>query len=205
MLQRLVGGIALAILCVGSTGAARAGDDGATAAVDPTAAMLTQLGERLGANARAENLLFLTPEERRVAFGHIDRLLPTRIVESGADPYPLAEAPRDFSRLHYELDGRTYDLDDFLAMPGAVGLLVVKDGAILFEHYARGNDRDSRWISFSVTKSVTSLLIGVAIADGFIESVEEPVANYLPRLRGTPYETVTIRNVLNMASGVAWN
>lgn len=202
MLQRLVAGVALAIVCAGSASAA---DDGATGAADPMAAMLNRLGERLGSNDRAESLLFFTPEERRVAFGHIDRLLPTRIVESGTDPYPLTERPRDFSRLTYELDGRTHGLDDFLAMPGAIGLLVVKDGAILFEHYAPGNDRDSRWISFSVTKSVTSLLIGAAIADGFIESVDEPVSHYLPRLRGTPYETATIRNVLNMASGVSWN
>jgi len=90
-------------------------------------------------------------------------------------------------------------------MPEAIGLLVVQNGNVLLEHYAPGNDRQSRWISFSVTKSVTSLLICAAIADAYIGSVDEPVAHYLPRLRGTSYEAVTIRDVLNMASGVAWN
>ena len=82
---------------------------------------------------------------------------------------------------------------------------LVQDGDVLFERYAPGNDRSTPWMSFSVAKSVTSMLIGAAIRDGYIVSVDEPVANYLPRLRGTPYEASTIRNVLQMASGVAWN
>ena len=140
-----------------------------------------------------------------MVFEHIDALYPTRTVEAGANPYPLNDSVQDFSDLTYQVDGAVYSLDDFLAMPSAIGLLAVKDGNVLLEHYAPGNDRNSRWVSFSVTKSVTSMLIGAAIADGFISSVDEPVAYYLPRLRGTPYETSTIRNVLNMASGIAWN
>lgn len=168
-------------------------------------AVLARLSERISRGGPTESLLFYPQAERRVVFGHIDRLYPTRTVAAGATAYPLTDRPHDFGGLPYELDGRTHALADFLAMPEAIGLLVVKDGAVLLEHYAPGNDRDSRWISFSVTKSVTSLLIGAAIADGYIASVDEPVAHYLPRLRGTPYEAATVRDVLNMASGVAWN
>jgi CubicO group peptidase (beta-lactamase class C family) len=167
--------------------------------------MLATLGERIALGPQPQGLLFFAPAERRVAFGHIDRLYPTRLVEAGPNPYPLDERPQDFSALTYQVDGERYAFADFLARPEAIGLLVVQDGEILFEHYAPGNDRHSRWISFSVTKSVTSMLIGAAIADGFIDSVDEPVAHYLPRLRGTPYEASRIRDVLNMASGVAWN
>lgn len=166
---------------------------------------LGALRERLSGSGQTTNLLFLTPAERRVAFAHIDQLMTTRPVPASITPRALFDAPRDLQRLTYQLDGASYSLADFLAEPAAIGLIVAKDDQVLLEHYAPGNARDSLWISFSVTKSVTSLLIGAAIQDGYIESVDEPVTNYLPRLRGTPYETATIRHVLNMASGVAWN
>jgi len=176
-----------------------------TAPAAGTAEMLATLSARVGQSEQTGGLLFLAPHERRVAFAHIDRLYPTRNIEAGPEPYPLVESFREFAGLTYEVDGARHSLADFLAMPGAIGMLVVKGDEILFEHYAPGNDRQTRWVSFSVTKSVTSLLIGAAIADGLIRSVDEPVAHYLPRLRGTPYESATIGHVLNMASGVAWN
>lgn len=169
------------------------------------ASMLARLSDRAARNPEVTGLLFYAQDERRVAFEHIDALSATRLIEAGDNPYPLQDTLQDFSDLTYQLDGATYSLADFLAMPSAIGLLAVKNDQVLLEHYAPGNDRDSRWITFSVTKSVTSMLIGAAIADGFIGSVDEPVAWYLPRLRGTPYEDSTIRDVLNMASGVAWN
>jgi CubicO group peptidase (beta-lactamase class C family) len=169
------------------------------------ARMIATLSERMASGEQVSGLLFLAQDERRVVFEHIDALYPTRTIEAGNNPYPLRDNFQDYSDLTYQVDGATYTLADFLTMPSAIGLLASKDGNVLLEHYAPGNDRDSRWVSFSVTKSVTSMLIGAAIADGYIRSVDEPVAYYLPRLRGTPYETSTIRNVLNMASGVAWN
>jgi CubicO group peptidase (beta-lactamase class C family) len=203
-IQRLFVGILAVAWLVSGSGYGQA-EAPPNAATPDTAAMLATLGERLAKGAPTEGLLFFSTPERRVAFGHIDQLYPTRTVEAGPRPYPLAERHRDFAGLVYEVDGQSFTFADFVARPEAIGLIVLKDGVILFEHYAPGNDRQSRWISFSVTKSVTSMLIGAAIADGFIASVDEPVAHYLPRLRGTPYEKSTIRNVLNMASGVAWN
>ncbi|MFU8814975.1 MAG: serine hydrolase domain-containing protein [Pseudomonadales bacterium] len=196
---------AMTIVLLGMAASNPSAADG-RAGLDPvTQNMLATLGARLAQGPQTEGLLFFSSAERRVAFGHIDLLYPTRTVVAGPEPYPLAERPEDFSNLTYEVDGERHALADFLARPEAIGLIVVKDGDILLEHYAPDNDRASRWISFSVTKSVTSMLIGAAIADGFIDSVDEPVAHYLPRLRGTPYEASRIRDVLNMASGVAWN
>lgn len=166
---------------------------------------LDALRARLSGSGQTTSLLFLTPAERRVAFAHIDQLLTTRPVPASTSPRALIDAPRDLRGVTYQVDDTTYSVADFLAQPAAIGLIVAQGDQVLLEHYAPGNTRESRWISFSVTKSVTSLLIGAAIKDGFIESVDEPVTNYLPRLRGTPYETATIRHVLNMASGVAWN
>lgn len=174
-------------------------------AADPEeAAILERLSER-SSSEQGESLLFFTTPERRVAFKNIDKLSPTRTVHAAASPLRLEENPIDFSGLTYTVDSETYTLADFVKMRSSKGLIVVKDGEILFEHYGKGNDPSTRWVSFSVTKSVTSMLIGAAIADGYIESVKEPVAHYLPRLRGTPYEDATIEHVLHMASGVAWN
>jgi CubicO group peptidase (beta-lactamase class C family) len=150
-------------------------------------------------------MLFMSQEERRIAFRHVDELYPTREIEAAGSPFPLADQPQDFSTLSYEVEGESFPLSHFLTMSYSKGLIVVREGKVLLEHYGDGHDRNTRWVSFSVAKSVTSMLIGAAIRDGYIESVDEPVANYLPRFRGTPYEESTIRNVLQMSSGVTWN
>ncbi|MEM7310869.1 MAG: serine hydrolase domain-containing protein [Planctomycetota bacterium] len=151
------------------------------------------------------SVLFWPTDERRVAFKHMEALMPARRVAAGEEPYPLAEAPLDLDGVEYRLGGETHTVGELVGRSACIGLIVVQDDTVLFEHYASGNDRDTRWVSFSITKSVTSMLIGAAIQDGFIESVEEPVVHYLPRLRGSAYEGATIENVLQMASGVEWN
>lgn len=166
---------------------------------------LNALYDQFSNEPAAGGLLFWSVEDRRLAFEHTDRIYPTRRIHASSNIYELGSTPADLSDLTYEVDGVRYDLADFVAMPGNIGLIVIQDDNILYEHYAEGNDQNSRWISFSVTKSITSMLIGAAIKDGYITNVDEPVTNYLPRLRGTGYENTTIRNVLNMASGVQWN
>jgi CubicO group peptidase (beta-lactamase class C family) len=82
---------------------------------------------------------------------------------------------------------------------------VIHNGKIAYEHYALGHTSTSKWTSFSVAKSLTSMLVGAAIKDGYIKDVNDPVTAYLPVLKGTSYEGVTIRQVLQMSSGVGWN
>jgi CubicO group peptidase (beta-lactamase class C family) len=153
----------------------------------------------------SDRILFWTPEQQVAGYRNIDRILPTRKIEAGGDPYPLVSAPRDFSKVTYTLDGKTHTLDEYLRDRRVAGLLVVKEGKILLERYGLGNDEHSRWISFSIAKSVVSMLIGAAIADGYIGSVDDPVTRYLPLLAGSAYDGVSIKNMLQMASGVAWN
>ena len=86
-----------------------------------------------------------------------------------------------------------------------MGLLVVHDGKVLMEHYAPDHGADVRWVTFSVTKSVTSLLIGAAIHDGYIDSVTDSIVKYLPRLAGSEYGESRVQDILQMASGIAWN
>jgi CubicO group peptidase (beta-lactamase class C family) len=94
-------------------------------------------------------------------------------------------------------------LDDYVRLNRVAGLLVLKNGRIALERYELGNSRDTRWVSFSVVKSITSTL-AAAIPDGFIQSIDDPVLRYLPILKGSAYEGVSIRHLLQMASGVRW-
>ncbi|NKB99272.1 MAG: serine hydrolase [Pseudomonadales bacterium] len=151
------------------------------------------------------SLLFASQDERDLAFREISDGYPVREITAGENVFPLHDAPRDFSSLTYMLDGKEYGFSDFLNMRESRGLLVWQDGDVLLEYYTEGHDRNTRWVSFSVSKSVTSMLIGAAIKDGYIQSVDEPVTNYVSRFRGTAYADTTIKNVLQMASGVTWN
>jgi len=164
-------------------------------AVNPDAA---NFGER-GA------ILFWTPEQQVAGYRNIDQLSETRWVRASDDPYPLTPAPRDLSSVTYEVEGETFTVEDYIRDRRIAGLLVVKDDEIVLERYGLGNDENSRWISFSIAKSVVSMLYGAAIVDGYIGSVDEPVTKYLPLLAGGGYDGVSIRNVLQMASGVQWN
>jgi CubicO group peptidase (beta-lactamase class C family) len=85
------------------------------------------------------------------------------------------------------------------------GVVVIRDGAIVAEWYAPGRDQDSWGASWSMAKSFTSALIGIAIADGLIPSVDEPMMTYYPEWAGSPREAITLRDVLQQASGLHWN
>ncbi|UCF39510.1 MAG: serine hydrolase, partial [Gemmatimonadota bacterium] len=104
----------------------------------------------------------------------------------------------------YEWEGNRYQLDDFATHTDTTGLLIVKDGRILHEAYFLGATEDSLLTSWSMAKSVTSTLVGIAIADGLIEGVDDLVTEYLPELEGTGYEGVSIKDVLQMSTGVAF-
>ena len=173
--------------------------------VVPAAASDVDLIREKLASTTTGGLLFFPQEDRAVAFAHIKDLVPTRTVRKSAAPLALESAPLSFDALRYEVDGETFSLEDFTQLSGHRGLLVLEGQRIRLERYGPGHDAHTRWISFSVTKSITSLLLGAALKDGYLTSLDEPVAHYLPRFRGTPYEDVTIRHVLQMASGVAWN
>ncbi len=167
--------------------------------------IVATLAQQFSSGEIGGNILFWNDRERRVGFKNLHRIYPTRALPASPSPFPLGERPQDLSGLTYTVDGERFSVADFLAHEASIGVIVVQGGDVLLEHYAPGNDASSPWMSFSVTKSVTSMLIGAAVHDGFIESVDEPAVHYLPRLRGTSYEGASIEDVLHMASGVAWN
>jgi len=147
----------------------------------------------------------LYPDIQVNTFRNIDRLFPTRTVARGEVVSALPYSDQPLTDFSYAVDGQTYDLYDVLAMNRVSGMVIIRDGQILFEKYLLGNDEHTRWMSMSVVKSMTATLIGAAIQDGYIASIDDPIVDYLPRFNGTAYDGVTVRHLLQMSSGVAWN
>ena len=110
-----------------------------------------------------ESVLFWTPEEQSSGYPSYERVFPVRFIAASDHPLPLPERPIDLTHVSLESGGTSMDLDGFMAANHVRGLLVLQKGDIVYERYARGSTRDTRWVSFSVAKSVVSLLIGAAI------------------------------------------
>ncbi len=156
-----------------------------------------------------DNILFWTPLEQVAGYRNSEKIGPTRRVPASSNPAMLAYQLRDLDNLEiggmFEDEPFSLSMDEYFDQQRVGGLLVIKDGAIAYERYGLGNTESTRWMSFSVSKSVVSLLIGAAIRDGYINSVDDKVTTYLPHLKGSVYDQTTIRNLLQMASGVEWN
>ncbi|CAN7373036.1 serine hydrolase domain-containing protein [Polaromonas sp. LjRoot131] len=118
-----------------------------------------------------------------------------------ASPLPRAASPASIS---YRYKGMGYALTDFLEHQRTTGLLVLKNGEIVAEHYRYGRKDDARFLSFSMAKSVTSLLLGKALSLGLIASLDDPAEQYAKELAGTPYGATTIRQLLRMSSGLTF-
>ncbi|WP_457091236.1 serine hydrolase domain-containing protein [Microvirga sp. P5_D2] len=147
----------------------------------------------------------LTPDLAVNTFRNIDRLFPTRTIKAGGSPSELSRSEKELGKVVADIKGQKYDLYDYLALNQVTGLLVLKDGKVVYETYQRGNTPKTRWMSMSVAKSISSTLVGAAVKDGLIKSLDDNVVDYVPRLKGTAYDGATVRDVLMMSSGVKWN
>lgn len=138
-------------------------------------------------------------------FRNIHRLFPTRVVKPADAPPALPLAARGIDEVSFSDRDSTYDLNRYLELNKVSGLLVLHDGQIALERYRLGNGPRTRWMSMSVAKSISSTLVGAALQDGLIRSLDDSVTRYVPSLAGSAYEGVTLREVLMMSSGVQWN
>jgi CubicO group peptidase (beta-lactamase class C family) len=143
----------------------------------------------------------LDPEINTLTFHNMDQLFTTRTVpRSGAVwPLPRADHALDFT---YQYEGHTYTTEQFLERTYTNALLVMKDGRIVAEIYRNNTGPATRFIAFSMTKSFTSILIGCALEEKRIKSLDDPITEYLPELKSGGYNGVTIRQILQMRSGV---
>lgn len=145
-----------------------------------------------------------TPENQAATFRNQDQIWPVRVIRRGDVVRPLPPHARSLADLTFEVGDVRLSVSDFMARRRTAGLLILKHGEIALERYGMGNCPESRWVSFSTAKSITATLVGAALHDGAIGSLDDRCDLYLPRLRGSAYEGVTVRNVLRMCSGVAW-
>jgi CubicO group peptidase (beta-lactamase class C family) len=193
---------ALAVLLLAACGGG--GSDGSQSQAPPSAPPPAN-SQELGAR---DNLLFWTPAQQQYSYRNMDQIFPMRTISrSAGSPHPvyeLASAPLDLASFRYMYQGASYSLDDYLTRNRVAGLILVKDGRILVERYGFGHSATSKWTSFSVAKSVTSMLVGAAVRDGYIV-LDDQITQYLPELRTTAYDGVTLRHLMQMSSGVAWN
>ena len=145
------------------------------------------------------NVLFWSVEQRDAAFRAMDALpvlAETRTIAAGDNPYPLPDGTP------LQID---YDFDKYFADQRTAALVVVLDGKVVMERYGLGFTSEGKWTSFSVAKSLTSTMVGAALADGAIESIDDPVTKYIEGLKGSAYDDVSVKQLLTMTSGVKWN
>jgi CubicO group peptidase (beta-lactamase class C family) len=150
-------------------------------------------------------LLSWTLEQQAAWYPLVDKIYPSKIVRRGDYVRPLPKSDRPLDNLTYSHGEKSWTIDDYMKAYNVSGLMVVKDGKALLERYGLERKPEDRWISFSVTKSITSTLVGAAIKDGKIKSLDDPVTSYIAQLVGSAYDGVTIRQLLTMSSGVKWN
>ncbi len=156
-----------------------------------------QSGDNAGLRKVGAEVLFWSQAQRDQNFPHMEKIFPGHVVKAGGKVHPLpAGKPLAIPEA---------DLDAFIARQNVAGLIVLKDGRIVLERYARGYSKEGRYTSFSVAKSFTSSLVGAAIEDGYIKSVQDPITRYVPELAGSGYDGVTVEQLLTMTSGVKWN
>lgn len=147
----------------------------------------------------------LFPDIQVNTFRNIDRLFPTRIVHAGDSSSTLPQRKEQLQNFRFVSRDKEYDLYDFLSLNRVSGIVVVKDGEVAFEKYLLGNTRETKWMSMSVVKSMTATLVGMATKDGYIKNIDDALTDYLPQFKGSAYDGVSVRNLLQMASGVDWN
>lgn len=149
------------------------------------------------------------PRGRRMAreefvgtFSNYDRVWRGETIAKPATASPLARAAEP--PIWWEFQGTRRTLDDYLAAHPTTALLIAKGDTILVERYRYGRREETRFTSFSMAKTLTAMLMGIAVAEGKIASIDDPAGKYVPELRGTEYGRTSLKALLSMASGLAF-
>ena len=152
----------------------------------------------LAAMPTDRDVLMWKQDQRDAAFRAMDRLpvlAKAHEIAPSASPLPLPQGQP------LNIPG----IDQYMVQQRSAGIVILQDGKVRFERYGLDFDATGRWTSFSVAKSFTSTLVGAAIQDGYIKSLDDKVSQYIPGLRGSAYDAVSVRQLLTMSSGVKWN
>ena len=150
-------------------------------------------------------ILFWGPDQQVYGFPRLAELYPTRSIQGQEVPLQLPIRLSNLDAFSYSYAEQTHTVESHMQSERTAGLLVIQNGEIKVERYGLEHHANAPWVSFSVTKSVVSMLFGAAVKDGYIASIDDPVSDYLPVFEDSPYADVSIKHILQMASGVAWN
>lgn len=149
-------------------------------------------------------ITLFTPDKLVVNFRTADQRFRSNLVAAGDDVstfrYNLQQLPKE-----YTYRGETKSIAQFMADTDTTGLVVTNGDEILYEEYFLGNTEHSRAIVWSTSKSVVSALMGIAIEEGYINAVSDPVTDYVPSLAASGYNGVAIEDVLQMSSGIRFS
>jgi CubicO group peptidase (beta-lactamase class C family) len=165
-----------------------------------------QLGKAAGYPFQrfASDFSLLTDRYKVGNFTNMERIFWPRGIAGAAQARPLARSSEPFP-LRYEYNGQIYTIGDILSRQRITGLLVLKDDTIIYERYQYDRTAADKFASFSMAKTVAALLVGIALGEGRIASLEDRAIRYAPDLRDTAYANASIRDLLRMSSGSRWS
>ena len=135
-------------------------------------------------------------------YSHYGEMFPSRLVKRAATPWLFKRAPEP--TISYTFKSDRFSIEDYLARNPTTGLLIAKDDTILYEHYQYARTDGDRFLSQSMAKTITAMLVGIAVAENKIRSIDDPVSAYVPGLAGTEYGATALRALLHMSSGVSF-
>lgn len=153
----------------------------------------------------AFSLTLFSGAEQYENFSRMAELFPVSTMRASPEPVDFPDGEPITLPKSFEYKGVTVDTEAFLAETDTAGLLVLKDGKVRYERYWLTGGRDVNWLSMSVAKSFVSAAVGIAVEEGLIDSIEEPITKYAPSLAGSAYDGVRIKDILQMSSGARWN
>ncbi|MBO9498119.1 MAG: serine hydrolase [Novosphingobium sp.] len=203
MVRRFLSSAALAALAL-TLGACSKADEKPAPAASVAAEAKQDTSYPLTPAVIAMRHQLLNPEVESFTFRDTDKVFESRAVTRAGDVWELPHAegfamPRDI------VGGQSYDYPQFAERSFTNAMLVIKGGRIVFEDYRNRSDEHTHFLSMSMAKTITSLLVGIAVAEHDIRSLDDPADRYVPELRGTGYEGVTVRQILQMRSGVDYD
>ena len=137
-------------------------------------------------------------------FLNMDKIFPTRDIKASKNPKPLKRNIKTLPETFF-FDGEEKNLQEYLDYFWSDGMIVLHKNEMVYENYWLGNNENKRHISWSVAKSFISALVGIAYEEGLIDSLDDPVTKYLDDFKETGYDDVTIKDILQMSSGVLFN
>lgn len=154
-------------------------------------------GETMG--QKLESLLFWNQEEKERRFSKMHLIYPSLLVEAGA------KSNKNLLIKSKSSKWKKKNFEAYMEENRVKGIIAIHNDEIILEQYAKGVKANTLWTSYSVAKSVASMLVGVALKNGDIKSMDDPLAMYIPEFKGKDYGKVTVRQLLAMTSGIDWN